>query len=304
MKVERLTYGLAIVLVMGTFLFITLLQDRNAVTPSTNADVAAQDSADNKIIKGKRLVFGDEFDGTGLDNLKWSTCYDWRRPTETGCTNHGNFEQQWYTEDQVKVANGSLIMTAEKRPIDVAVRNQAKSFQFQSGMINSGSGSTAGSPRWAGSYGYYEARMKFDKGQGIWPAFWLLPVDREWPPEIDIMEFVGSKPNEILQTLHWPADSRPQKSDVVIQGDDYSDDWHVYSVDWRSDGIDWYIDGVKTRSYTGSHIPDEPMEIILNLAIGGLLPGNADETTPFPRHLEVDYVRVYQSEDQIRPYQY
>jgi beta-glucanase (GH16 family) len=34
--------------------------------------------------------------------------------------------------------------------------------------------------------------------------------------------------------------------------------------------------------------------MILNVAVGGNLPGAPDVTTPFPQTMEVDYVRVYE----------
>src|SRR5262249_36815452 len=156
----------------------------------------------------------------------------------------------------------------------VVVQKQAKTFQYQSGMINSGKGSTNSPIRWASTYGYYEAKVKLQGGKGVWPAFWLLPTDRPWPPEIDIMELVGSKPNQILQTLHWQSKDGPQKNETIVSDNpDYTTDWHTYAIDWQSDRIDWYIDGKKTKTYTGPDVPSKPMEIILNLAMGGLLPG-------------------------------
>ena len=304
MKLERFVYWFGALFVVGTFWAFSVVFQDGAQAPAIEAAKKVTTDTGGPI-NNKTLVFSDEFDKPVLDGTKWATCYDWRLPTEGGCTNHGNFEQEWYTEDQVNIIDGQLMLTAEEKPMDVAVQKQIKSFRYRSGMINSGSGATNAPVRWAGTYGYYEAKMKVQTGQGVWPAFWLLPIDREWPPEIDIMEFIGHKPGEILQTLHWPGEGGPQKSDVIVSGQkDYSADWHVYAVDWRPDGIDWYIDGKKTRSYIGPNIPHKPMEIILNLAVGGLLPGNADDTTPFPREVRVDYVRVYQSSEQARPHHY
>ncbi|HSX31761.1 MAG TPA: glycoside hydrolase family 16 protein [Candidatus Saccharimonadales bacterium] len=299
MKSERLAYLLIGLAVIGTFLFLA----------STTSQLTPQNPVRNATSKatgpasGKTMVFSDDFYGSGLSQQKWSTCYDWRKSTETGCTNEGNLEQQWYTASQLSVQNGSLVITASKEPVDVAVQGQARSFMYKSGMINSGSG-TAGSNKahWTGTYGYFEARMKVQKGQGVWPAFWLLPANGQWPPEIDVMEFLGSKPGQVLQTVHWKEDGKHLKSDSVVnKNSDYSATWHTYGVDWEPGQIDWYIDGVKTRSFIGSDVPSTPMEVIVNLAIGGLLPGNADGSTPFPRQLAVDYVRVFQTNDQIRP---
>lgn len=300
--IERIVYALTVLLVVGMFGFFATSNQSNSITPPATARVAGDTSLGPTV--NKKMVFNDEFDGVELNAKNWSTCYDWRKASETGCTNGGNFEQQWYTDSQVKLENGQLILTAVKQPVDVAVQSQVKSFDYISGMINSGRGEADRAVRWSGTYGYYEARMLVQKGQGVWPAFWLLPIDKEWPPEIDIMEFIGSKPGEILQTLHWEGDGKPLKSDVIVaEAADYSGDWHTFGVDWRADGIDWYIDGKKTRAYVGPNVPHEPMEIIVNLAIGGLLPGNADASTPASPMLRVDYVRVYQATDQIRPYQ-
>jgi beta-glucanase (GH16 family) len=284
MKLERFAYCFGIIIVLGVFLCFATIENRGNTPKSTSAA-----SYTPSVTTGKRLVFSDEFNRSTLDSSKWVTCYDWRRSAETGCTNSGNFEQQWYTTDQLSIHTGQLFITANNKPIDVSVGGQAKTFAYQSGMISSGRGGNDSSTRWAGTYGYYEAKLKFGK---------------QWPPEIDIAEFVGGKPNEILQTLHWQQDSTPLESSAAIKGQDYSGGWHTYGLDWREDGIDWYIDGIKTRSYTGPHVPNQPMEIILNLAIGGTLPGNATKATPFPQTLQADYIRVYQSKDQIRPYQH
>ena len=303
MKLEKLYFAVSFILVLGSFLALATIESRDTAVQALK-DKASATADVNTPAGNKGLVFSDDFNGLGLDASKWSTCYDWRLPSETGCTNEGNLEQEWYTKDEVTAGNGVLILTAQKQSIDVAVRGQVKTYQYQSGMINTGAGSTGGAVHWTGTYGYYEARIKFGKGQGVWPAFWLLPADKQWPPEIDVMEFLGGKPNEVLQTVHWQQDGKPAESSKIVSGQDYSNGWHTYGVDWEPGRIDWYIDGVKTNSYTGPNVPGQPMEIILDLAIGGILPKNADASTSFPQQMQVDYVHVYQSKDQIRPNQY
>ena len=240
------------------------------------------------------VSFSDDFKGTQLDNSKWVTCYDWQNPSENGCTNGGNAEQQWYTPDQVTVKDGVATLTAIKQPVTVPSVPSPITYGYQSGMISTGRAYPDASEKWSASYGYFESRIKVQGGTGIWPAFWLLPIDRSWPPEIDIMELVGSRPQEVLQTYHWlDSANQKQKSEFVATSDDYTKGWHTYAVNWQPQRIDWYIDGKLTRTATGDAVPNKPMEIILNLAVGGRLPGNADETTPFPRAMLIDYVRVY-----------
>ena len=294
MKPTRSELLVGIPLVLGVVSAIAIFYgntSHQAAKPASNT-ASAVDTA----LKGKKLIFSDEFNGSTLNTSKWGTCYDWRLPSETGCTNDGNSEQEWYTPDQIQVLDGLLSITAIKQSIDVISQNKTKTFPYQSAMINTGRGGTDGHIRWAGTYGYYEARMKFGKGQGVWPAFWLLPTDKSWPPEIDIAEFIGGKPNEILQTVHWLEHSGPAQSSQTITSQDYSGGWHTYGVDWEPHRIDWYIDGVKTRSFSGPNVPNKPMEIILNLAMGGILPKNPDDSTPLPQELQVDYVHVYQAQ--------
>lgn len=240
-------------------------------------------------------VFSDEFNGNKLDPTKWTTCYDWRLPTDSGCTNSGNFEQEWYIPEQVAVHDGAATLSAISSPVTVSTRSGRMTYPYRSGMISTGRPNAQGNVLWSATYGYYEARMKFDGGQGVWPAFWLLPTDRSWPPEIDVMEFLGSDPTHVLLTSHWKdAAGQPQKDSSTIAGPDFTAGWHTYAVNWQPDSITWYIDGVAKKTVTGIAVPHTPMEIIFDLAIGGTLPGNVDASTPFPRTLQIDYLRVYE----------
>lgn len=287
-KIELL--GAALIVVVIAILGMRLV-DSGAKKAGTNvATDAAIPNARDWV-----QVFSDDFSGTKLDATKWTTCYDWRLPTDSGCTNSGNFEQEWYMPQQVSVKNGAVMLTADKNPVTVSTRGGTQTFPYRSGMISTGRPNANGNVLWSATYGFYEARMKFDGGQGVWPAFWLLPIDRSWPPEIDIMEFLGNDPTHVLLTSHWKdAAGQPQKDSSVIAGPDFTAGWHTYAVNWQPNSIQWYIDGVLKKSVTGVGVPDTPMEIILDLAVGGTLPGNATSATPFPRTMQVDYVHVYE----------
>ena len=115
-------------------------------------------------------------------------------------------------------------------------------------------------------YGRFEIRAKLPRGQGIWPALWMLPANREtWPPEIDIVELLGHEPNTIHMTNHfgvWPKNKLEGKD---FTGPDFTKDFHVYALEWEPDELRWYVDGDLKHS-TRKHIPKEPFYIILNTA--------------------------------------
>lgn len=241
-----------------------------------------------------RTVFYDDFSGPSLDESKWSTCYEWYSKKYMGCSNNGNNELEWYLSQQVAIRNGNLVLTAEKQQITGWDGKKEKSYEYISGMVSTGRRELADEPKWDATFGYYEARIKVPSGKGIWPAFWLLPTDKVWPPEIDIMEILGDKPNQVLMTYHFGETDSPQKEDTVYTAEDFTKGWHTYSVKWEPGKIEWFIDGVLRKTSVGSNIPSEPMQVILNLAVGGNLPGSPDDNTVFPSEMLVDYVRVKQ----------
>src|SRR5262249_88644 len=147
------------------------------------------------------------------------------------------------------------------------------------------------------TYGYFEARVKVPKGQGYWPAFWLLgAVGTQGVNEIDILEILGNDPTTVYTTIHWgPSyDVGHQSDGKAFTGPDFSADYHVFGLQWDPDKVVWTIDGVERHSHTGDGIPTVNMYIILNLGIGGNWPGAPDSTTPFPGYYDIDYVRGYQ----------
>ena len=219
-------------------------------------------------LPGWRLVWSDEFDGAAIDPAKW-------RVEDAGLVK--NNELQYYTPEEVYLTNGCLVIRSQRRPMGER--------EYTSGLVE-----TRG--KFAMVYGRYEIRAKLPRTQGLWPAHWMLPEDGSWPPEIDIMESVGSQPTLITMSLHngfWP-DLDSQTMDYI--GPDYSADFHVYALEWEPGEIRWYIDG-EQRFAAQDGVPQKPMYMILNTAVGGEMPGDPDETTVFPQFHEIDYVRIY-----------
>lgn len=243
------------------------------------------------------LIFDDEFSGSSLDNTKWNTCYDSYSAQYAGCTNHGNFESEWYQKSQVSVKDGNLVLTAQKKDTQGADSNgQPQRYAYTSGMVATGRYLKQAPAKWTMAYGYVEARINVPSGQGIWPAFWLLPVDHQWPPEIDVMEVLGNNPSQALTTYHWrntDGNTTAQDSSTYQSPTSLAGSWHTYAADWKPGEIDWYIDGQVVKRFPNSAVTSKPMQLILDLAVGGTLPGNPDATTPATARMYVDYVRAY-----------
>lgn len=227
-------------------------------------------------LPGWKLVWNDEFEGTAFDEAKWNVMEK---------KLHKNKEQQYYAADECYVEKGCAVLRSQKREMDGR--------PYTSGHID-----TRG--KFSFEYGRVEVRAKLPKGKGIWPAHWMLPEDRRWPPEIDIMEMLGHKPNRILMTVHFRQLDKPAHSGFSYVGPDYSEDFHTFAVEWEPDRLTWYIDG-KRRHFSKLHSPDTPFFIILNTAVGGILPGNPDETTVFPVYHYIDYVRVWKRDETTKP---
>ena len=238
------------------------------------------------------LIWADEFtqaNGTSPDSTKWA--FD----IGTGSGGWGNSEWEYYTSrtNNVRIENNQLVI-------------EAKQESYMGSSYTSGRLKTQGKASWA--YGRMEARMKLPRGQGIWPAFWMLGTNITsvpWPScgEIDILENIGREPTTVHGTIHGPGYSGGNAigGPYSLPGNPaFADDFHVYAVEWSTNMIKWFVDGTQYFTVTPASLPNgsawvftAPQFIILNLAVGGNWPGYPDGTTVFPQRLIVDHVRVY-----------
>jgi beta-glucanase (GH16 family) len=158
-------------------------------------------------------------------------------------------------------------------------------------------------------YGRIDVRAKMPIGQGLWAAIWMLSTEElygGWPRsgEIDIMEYLGHEPQRTFGTIHYGHDFwrfNSQGLELEAGMGTFVDDFHVFTVLWNENCIQFQMDGINvgvanTRTTTlPTTFPfDQNFHLLLNLAVGGNLPGNPDGNTVFPQTMEVDYVRVYQ----------
>ena len=238
-----------------------------------------------------RLVWADEFDGRALDPKRW------RHDTSRNKAGWHNRERQYYDPDNARVANGRLVITAERRAR--SGRADWGGQAYSAARID-----TRGKRSW--TYGFFETRAKIPCGRGTWPAIWMMPDTGSWPDagEIDIMEHVGWDPTRIHATLHTEryTHSKGTQRGASRLLPTACGQFHRYQLDWRPDGI---TVGIDDRAFTriandgsgrGAWPFDRPFHLILNTAIGGDWGGQKGiDDTALPARFEVDYVRVYQT---------
>lgn len=227
------------------------------------------------------LVWSDEFNGNSLDTNTWN--YE----IGTGSWGWGNNEQQYYTDRNIKVSNGTMKITAK--------REDYGGMKYTSSRITTKNKKNF-------KYGKIEARIKMPKFKGVWPAFWMLGANQDsvgWPKcgEIDIVEAINDE-NLVYGTLHWfhdPGNNNADSGSSVAVAD--RTEYHVYGVEWTADKLRWYVDGkvYRTMDVSNDSFSEVRKEyfVIFNMAIGGQWPGYDIDETAFPATMEVDWVRAY-----------
>jgi len=251
------------------------------------------------------LVWSDEFDGTTLNAANWTADVGNGCPSLCGW---GNNELEYYRTQNVSVSGGNLVLTT--------LRQSYGGSSFTSGKVH-----TRGKQSFL--YGRIEMRAKIPTGDGMWPAFWMMPaadVYGGWAAsgEIDIMESSNST-TSVGGALHFGGsypNNTSTSSSYSLGGPNFADAFHVYAVEWEPDAIRWYVDGVLFATRVSSQwysdgapgnprAPfDQEFYIILNAAVGGWYTGCVSPscvTATFPQQYLIDYVRVYEDIDNFAP---
>ena len=252
------------------------------------------------------LAWSDEFDGPGLDANNWTP--------EIWAPRRVNDEDQAYTprRKNIRVEDGMLVIEAHREDYEEA--------KYTSGRIQS-------SGKADFLYGRFEIRAKLPRGQGTWPAIWMMPSDPfiyatncssheewhgnpdcdAWPNsgEIDIMEHVGYQMNHVHGTVHTKAYYwavwEQRKGRVLL--DDVADAFHVYALEWSPERIDVFVDDTLYFTYMNEDDGwetwpfDKPFHLIMNIAVGGFWgrAGGPIDDSIFPQRMLVDYARVYRN---------
>lgn len=251
--------------------------------------------------KEYKMVWKDEFTIDGApDEKNWNY--------ETGFVR--NLENQWYQKENAYCKDGFLIIEARNEsranPDFVSKNHQDWAKKRDSIKVTSSCLITRGKHSW--QYGRFEMRAKIPVGKGMWPAFWTLGIEGNWPAngEIDIMEYYAGK---ILANVAWKS-NKPQTawdSKTVMlsefKDDSWADKFHIWRMDWDADWIRLYIDNQllneinvegTIRDKKQKIIPfQQPHYLLVNLAVGGIN-GGEFTTADLPSKYIIDYIRVYQ----------
>ncbi len=196
-----------------------------------------------------------------------------------------NQEAAVYRPAAATVAGGSLQLTATS--------DLTSSTPFTSAMVT-----TAGT--FAFRYGTLDVWAELPAGKGLWPAIWLLETGCTARPapcaghgsvghrEVDLVETRGSDPRTVISSYHYdgegPADS------IALRGPDTSIGIHRFTLTWTPGQLRFAIDNQEIGTIAAA--PDQPMFLLIDLAVGGRFDGVPDTTTTFPAIARIDRVLI------------
>ncbi|MCQ2593003.1 MAG: family 16 glycosylhydrolase [Treponema sp.] len=261
-----------------------------------------------KKIEGWTLVWSDEFSGNKLDSTKWD--YQIGTGSQYGLNGWGNDELQYYTEENVSVKKGKLVIEARAE--------EKNGMKYTSSRIRTYKDD--GTILYAPTFGRIEARMLLPSGNGIWPAFWMLPATDKYgvwasSGEIDILEAKGRLTNRTYGNVHfgqpWPGNKYTGSMYKFPDDGSFDDGYHTYALEWEPGSLKWFVDDkcfYETSSWWAMGLDDEepyaypapfdvPFYIVLNLAVGGTFDDYRKPSDyEVPAQMLVDYVRVYEKD--------
>ncbi|MDG1389830.1 MAG: glycoside hydrolase family 16 protein [Halioglobus sp.] len=250
------------------------------------------------------MVWSDEFDGSSLDLSNWDIQEG--DGSDYGIPGWGNNELQWYQAENISVVDGLMTISARTENVGGYPYTSARIRTFE---------------KFDFTYGRIEARIQAAPGQGLWSAFWMLPTNSPYTTwaaqgEVDIMEVVNpaTENERTFATVHygfpWPLNQAA--GGAPIPADDPSGEFNEYAVEWSNNELRWYVNGEHYQTVTkdtwysyyyadqqtgyvngaGAAPFDVDFHILLNLAVGGNLPG-APDAGSIPSDMVIDYVRVF-----------
>ena len=244
----------------------------------------------------------ENFDGPQLNTKIWST--------ENWWSSLNNGQTQRYSKDNLIFEDKVLKIKTEKRTGHQYDDPKLPTRDYTTGHIVT-------FDKWAQRYGYFEARVKLPKARGLWPAFWLMPdrgpeAGKEgWKREsthnggmeIDILEHLTEwGPGRNNVAIHWDGYGKEHQAwgTTNIYFGPTPDDWHTFGLNWEPGKLTWYIDGIKKAEYENPRVGSIPAYMLINMQMGGWATKDVDDAK-LPDLYQVDWVRVWQLKDRIKP---
>ncbi|WP_337270516.1 family 16 glycosylhydrolase [Oryzifoliimicrobium ureilyticus] len=237
-------------------------------------------------------TFDDEFNSLSLRSGTtgtWDAKFSWA--PDSGGTLHTNGELQWYINpsyaptsavNPFSVSNGVLSITAA--PASASIQPEINNYKYTSGLLTTHSS-------FAQTYGYFEMRAQMPHDQGVWPAFWLLPEDGKWPPELDVVEMRGQEPNVVNVTAHSNDGGSHTLQSFPVKVPS-TDGFHNYGVLWDANNITWYFDDVAIAQAATPSDMHSDMYMVVNLAVGGTA-GTPANGLAGGSTMKIDYIKAY-----------
>lgn len=245
---------------------------------------------------GWEVTWIDKFDGQNVDFSKW---------TAQTQANYNN-EIQCYTDDDTsqnrnyEVSDGTLKIIARKG--EVSCEGQGGRMRpWTSGRLNS-------KDKGEFLYGRVEARLRFlELKGGTWPAFWMLenriseqPIKGDndniaWPNpgagEIDVWEWYANNGDRYITNFFNTGNCGAERRVNYPSGANDVMEWTTYAIEWDADNITFFMNDQVVVEHDLSNCSqyEEPMFVLINVAMGGTLGGDIDPTLE-RAVMEVDYV--------------
>ena len=158
--------------------------------------------------------------------------------------------------DRFRISDGNLEIVAE--PLKEDIRQFTWGRSYSSGLLTS-----KGS--FSQKYGVFEIGAKMPRRKGLWPAFWLLPANNTWPPELDILEILGDNPQNLYVSWHSNVGGTHSSETKAIDVPDTSTEFHTYFIDWTKDTINWFCDDIQVARKSTPEDFRQPIYGLLNL---------------------------------------
>jgi beta-glucanase (GH16 family) len=242
---------------------------------------------------GYQMIWNDEFDGNQLDTTKWQVRYP--GPREAG----------FVSADAVSLdGHGHLLLTTKE----------------QDGKLLNGHIGTSRAFRH--TFGYYEARIKFEQQRGQHGCFWLQSDVKRIAGdphgsglEVDIAEFFGPgrKDSGLGVNVYWTDAQNQQKREGGMVNLDpilgasakkpnrpgLNADFHIFGLLWTPELYVFTIDGHEVSRISAA-VSHQPAYIVLSLFTANWEVAFLDRAK-LPDSMIVDYVRVYAPKEESAP---